>query len=320
MNSSLVAPNMTAVAQELAGFLRESFLVVFTKNIVAVLVWMTLSLINSSMVGTFLKHSLFYEDPRYIMFIAMVINDTVQLTLVTTLYVISYLFFKVHASACCVLVMVAVLTTRCTPFILAGMAVERYTAICFPLHNQHICTVGRTVLLIGAILLLSWSMPMTDLFITLAKKPLGLFHSYVFCDHSLLFTDPSIYLKNLAFDAVFLSFIFLTLFYTYFKIVLVARAASGDLQSVRKARNTVLLHGLQLMLCMLAFVVPSMQALLIQYFPKYSLEIRYVNFLLVYIIPRFLSPMIYGFRDEKFRKYWVSYIMIKNTKVHLTIK
>lgn len=48
--------------------------------------------------------SLFYENPRYIMFIYMVINDALQLSLVTALYVVSYIFRKIHASICCCLV------------------------------------------------------------------------------------------------------------------------------------------------------------------------------------------------------------------------
>lgn len=68
----------------------------------------------------------------------------------------------------------------------------------------------------------------------------------------------------------------------------------------------------QLMLCMLAFVVPSLQAALISIFPNLGLEIRYIFFLLVYIIPRFLSPVIYGFRDKQFRKYWTRYLTFRN--------
>lgn len=68
---------------------RDSFSAALTKNIVAMLVWLALSILNCSMVSTFRKHNFFYEDPRYIMFICMVINDGVQLTLVTALYVVS---------------------------------------------------------------------------------------------------------------------------------------------------------------------------------------------------------------------------------------
>ncbi|XP_029548550.1 odorant receptor 131-2-like [Salmo trutta] len=297
------------------GYPKDSFSIALTKNIVAMLVWLALSFINGSMVHTFLKHNFFYEDPRYIMFIYMVINDALQLTLVTTLYVVSYIFFKIHASVCCLLVMTAVLTTRSTPLILAGMAVERYLSICFPLHYGHICTVSRTIALIVVILFLTVAVPLTDLLITLIKEPLGFFRTSIFCDHSLVFRDRSIYYKNAAFDSIYFSFVTLTLLYTYCKIMLTAHAASTDLVSIKRARNTVLLHGVQLLLCMLAFVVPSLQAALIALFPQFVLEIRYIFFLLVYIIPRFLSPMIYGFRDKKFRKYWAMYLTCRRNNI-----
>ncbi|XP_072309061.1 odorant receptor 131-2-like [Eucyclogobius newberryi] len=271
------------------------------------LVWLVLSIINGSMVHTFLRHSVFYDNPRYIMFICMVINDAVQLSLVTALYVVSYIFRKIHAAACCVLIMTAVFTTRSTPLTLAGMALERYISICFPLHYTQIFTVPRTLLLIGVIFILASAPPISDLLITVVKEPPSFFQTSIFCDHSLLFQDSSIYYKNCAFDGAYLSFVALTLVYTYCRIMLTAKAASG-LASVRRARNTVLLHGVQLLLCMLAFVVPSLQAALISLFPQLSLEIRYIFFLVVYIIPRFLSPVIYGFRDEQFRKYWIRYL------------
>ncbi|GAA6230619.1 olfactory receptor 52A1-like [Lates japonicus] len=294
---------------------KDSFSSALTKNIVAMLVWLTLSIINSSMVHTFLQHSIFYENPRYIMFICMVINDALQLTLVTALYVVSYIFRKIHASVCCLLIMTAVLTTRSTPLILAGMAVERYVAICFPLHYSQMCTVPRTLLLISVIFILTAAPPITDLLITIIKEPPSFFHTTIFCDHSLLFRDRSIYYKNCVFDGTYLSFVALTLLYTYCKIMLTARAASTGLASVKRARNTVLLHGVQLLLCMLAFVVPSLQAALISLFPRLSLEIRYIFFLLVYIIPRFLSPVIYGFRDEQFRKYWTRYLACRSQSI-----
>ncbi|XP_071059349.1 odorant receptor 131-2-like [Pseudochaenichthys georgianus] len=294
---------------------KEDFSSALTKNIVAMLVWLLLSVINGSMVHTFLKHRLFYENPRYIMFICMVINDALQLSLVTALYVVSYIFRKIHASVCCFLIMTAVLTTRSTPLILAGMALERYLSICFPMHYIHMCSVPRTLLLIFIILILTATPPLTDLLITVVHQPLSLFNTPIFCDHPLLFRHPSIYYKNCVFDGVYLSFVALTLLYTYCKIMLAAQAASTGLASVKRARNTVLLHGLQLLLCMLTFVVPSLQAALISLFPRFSLEIRYIFFLVVYIIPRFLSPVIYGFRDEQFRKYWTRYLSCRGKTV-----
>ncbi|XP_035243318.1 odorant receptor 131-2-like [Anguilla anguilla] len=320
MNSTLDPLAVHLSSQTAVSFPKDSFINALTKNIVAMLVWLALSMLNGSMVRTFTRHSFFYDDPRYIMFIFMVVNDAVQLTLVTALYVVSYIFFKIPASLCCPLVMTAVLTTRATPLILAGMAVERYLAICFPLHYQQLCTIPRTLLLVAVVLFLSAAAPLTDLFITLAKEPVAIFRGVIFCDQYQLFRDRAIYYKNCGFDAVYFSFVFLTLLFTYCKIMLAARAASTDLASVRKARNTILLHGIQLLLCLLAFVVPSMQAPLIALFPQFGVEIRYVNFLLVYIIPRFLSPMIYGFRDEKFRKHWARQIACRTNVVRPAVK
>ncbi|KAM9758450.1 odorant receptor 131-2-like [Menidia menidia] len=294
---------------------KDSFSNALAKNIMATLVWLVLSIINGSMVHTFLRHSLFYENPRYIMFICMVVNDALQLTLVTVLYVVSYIFRKIHASVCCPLIMTAVLTTRSTPLLLAGMAVERFISICFPLHYGQMCTVPRTLVLIGAVFLLTAAPPLTDLLITVVEEPPGFFQAAVFCDHSFLFRHPSIYYKNCVFDGTYLSFVALTLLYTYCKIMLAARAASSGLASVKRARNTVLLHGVQLLLCMLAFVVPSLQAALISLFPQLSLDIRYTFFLLVYVIPRFLSPVVYGFRDEHFRKYWFRYVSGRGRRI-----
>lgn len=124
------------------------------------------------------------------------------------------------------------------------MAVERYISICFPLHYSHMCTVPRTLLLIGLILFLTATPPITDLLITIAKEPPSFFHTSIFCDYSL-FRDPSIYYKNCVFDGTYLSFVALTLLYTYCKIMLAATAASMGLASVKRARNTVMLHGLQ---------------------------------------------------------------------------
>ncbi|XP_034725358.1 odorant receptor 131-2-like [Etheostoma cragini] len=294
---------------------KDSFSNALTKNIVAMLVWLVLSVLNGSMVHIFLRNSLFYENPRYIMFISMVINDALQLSLVTALYVVSYIFRKIQASVCCCLIMTAVFTTRSTPLILAGMAVERYISICLPLHYIQLCTIPRTLLLIGVIFLLTAAPPVTDLLITLVYQPPSFFHTSIFCDHPLLFHHQSIYYKNCVFDGVYLSFVALTLLYTYCKIMLAAQAASSGLASVKRARNTVLLHGLQLLLCLLAFVVPSLQAALISLFPSFSLEIRYIFFLVVYIIPRFMSPVIYGFRDEQFRKYWTRYLACRGTSM-----
>ncbi|XDV35296.1 hypothetical protein PO909_005270 [Leuciscus waleckii] len=270
----------STVGQQLV---RDTFTTAFMKNFIVVLVWFLLSYINGSVVATFFRHQIFYEDPRYILFIHMVINDAVQLTVTIALFVVSYALYTISVGVCCFIILVAVFTTRSTPVNLAGMALERYIAICYPLRHAQICTVRRAYMLIGAIWFVSVVPDITDLFVTLATEPLSFFQTTVFCLRPNVFKDP----------------VFLTLLCTYLRVVFAARALSTERTSAKRATNTILLHGVQLLMCLLSYII----------FPGRILEIRFANYLIVYILPRFLSPIVYGVRDKKFRKYLKRYFV-----------
>ncbi|NP_001082920.1 odorant receptor 134-1 [Danio rerio] len=298
--------NSTAGQQLL---LRDTFAMAFMKNFIVVLVWFLLSYINGSVVATFFRHQIFYEDPRYILFIHMVINDAVQLTVTIALFLVSYILYTISVGVCCFFILVAVFTTRSTPVNLAGMAIERYIAICYPLRHAQICTVHRAYVLIGVIWFVSVVPDITDLFVTLATEPLSFFQTSVFCLRQNVFKDPVLLYKRQAFDGIYFSLVFLTLLCTYLKIMFTAHSHSTENTSAKRATNTILLHGLQLIMCLLSYISPSVEGILNIIFPGRVLEIRFANYLIVYILPRFLSPIIYGVRDKKFRKYLRRYFV-----------
>uniref|UniRef100_A0A3Q3XNY1 G-protein coupled receptors family 1 profile domain-containing protein n=1 Tax=Mola mola TaxID=94237 RepID=A0A3Q3XNY1_MOLML len=281
----------------------DTYTTAVLKNLIVVLVWLILSYINGTLIVTFFRHQTFYEDPRYILFIHMVINDAVQLTVTITLFVLSYVLYKINVSVCCVFILLAVFTTRNTPVNLASMAVERYIAIYKPLHHSQICTVRRTYIVIGLIWFMCVAPDITDLFVTLVTESLSFFHQSVFCLRQNVFKDPVLARKRQAFDIIYFSCVFLTLVFTYLRILFAARALSTERVLAQRARNTILLHGAQLAMCMLSYISPSVEIVLRLIFPGRILEIRFANYLIVYILPRFLSPVIYGLRDKKFRKY-----------------
>lgn len=239
----------------------------------------------------------------------MVINDAIQLTVTITLFILSYIFYKINVSFCCFFILVAVFTTRNTPVNLAVMALERYISICEPLRYGEICTVRRTYMVIGLIWFICAAPDVTDLFVTLATEPLSFFHESVFCLRQNVFKDPVLAYKRQAFDIIYFSCVFLTMVFTYMKIVFAARALSTEKTSAQKARNTILLHGAQLAMCLLSYASPSVEIVLHIIFPGRILEIRFANYLIVYMLPRFLSPIIYGIRDKKFSRYFRMYLL-----------
>uniref|UniRef100_A0A8C6SJL7 Odorant receptor, family H, subfamily 134, member 1 n=1 Tax=Neogobius melanostomus TaxID=47308 RepID=A0A8C6SJL7_9GOBI len=259
--------------------------------------------------------TVFYSDPRYILFIHMVLNDALQLTVTVFLFVISFIMYRINVSFCCFFILMAVFTTRNTPVNLACMAIERYIAICNPLRHGQICTVRRTYYAIGIMWFICATPAITDLFVTLARESLSFFHQSVFCVRSNVFKDPILTHKRVAFDIIYFSFVFLTLVYTYLRILFAAKALATDKVSAQKARNTILIHGAQLAMCMLSYISPSVERVLILLFPQQVLALMYANYLTVYILPRFLSPIIYGIRDKLFRKYFKMYLLSSRCKI-----
>ncbi|XP_044205323.1 odorant receptor 131-2-like [Thunnus albacares] len=297
------AANVTVVLQY-----RDSFTKAVTKNVIVVVLGISINYVNASLIHTFCKHQIFYLNPRYILFIHLVINDMIQLMLTVILFVISYTLYKINVSVCCVFILLALFTTENTPLNLACMAVECYIAICLPLHHIQICTVKRTLMLIGLIWTTSMLSVLPDLFITLATEPLDFFHSRVFCLRQTAFPHPLIVKKRDITYSVFLVIVWITIFYTYFKILFTAKTASKD---AKKARNTILLHGFQLLLCMTTYVAPQLLTVVQQWFPKNYADSLFAYYIIVQVLPRSISPIIYGIRDNMFRKYLKRYLLCK---------
>jgi len=110
-------------------------------------------------------------NPRYILFIHLVVNDMIQLTMTVSLFVLSYVHYAINVSVCCVLITLTVFTTMNTPLNLAAMAAECYVAICLPLRHAEFCTVRRTYAAIGWIWAVSAVSALTDVFLVVATQP-----------------------------------------------------------------------------------------------------------------------------------------------------
>ncbi|XP_049893932.1 odorant receptor 131-2-like [Epinephelus moara] len=284
---------------------RDSFTKAVTKNVIVVVLSISINYINAGLIHTFRKHQIFYMNPRYILFIHLVVNDMIQVMLTVMLFIISYILYKINVSVCCTFILIALFATENTPLNLACMAVECYIAICLPLRHVQLCTVKRTLMLIGLIWVTSMLSVLPDLFITLATEPLDFFHSRVFCLRETAFRNPQIIKKRDITYIVYLVIVWFVIFYTYFRILFTAKTASKD---AKKARNTIILHGFQLLLCMATYVEPPVKQALQQAFPKNYPDTLFACYIIIQVLPRSISPIIYGIRDKTFRKYLKRYV------------
>ncbi|XP_069373329.1 odorant receptor 131-2-like [Paralichthys olivaceus] len=299
MNTS--STNMTVVIEY-----RDSFTKAVTKNVIVVVLSISINYINAGLIHTFCKHQIFNTNPRYILFFHLVVNDMIQVTLTITLFLISYTIYKLSVSVCCIFILIVLFTTENTPLNLACMAVECYIAICIPLRHVQICTVKRTLMLIGLIWATSMLSVLPHLLFTLATEPLDFFNSKVFCLTDTVFPNPHILKKRDITYIIYLVIVWVIIFYTYFRIIFTAKAASKD---AKKARNTILLHGFQVLLCMTTYVGPLLNQALLQWFPKNYTDSLFAIYVIIQILPRSISPIIYGVRDKTFRGYLKRYLL-----------
>ncbi|XP_071759695.1 odorant receptor 131-2-like [Centroberyx gerrardi] len=272
----------------------------FTKNFITFALSVIISSVNGSFVYTFFKSQVFQQDPRYVLYIHLVINDIIMLTVSTVLQIVTYTV-PLGFPPCCIMLLILVTTNKNSPLNLAGMAVERYIAVCRPLHHAKICTVQRAYALIGLIWGVSVIPALVDIFITLIAQPLTVSARSVICYTHYVYNTPHHKAQSVVVQALLLSFVFLTVIVTYLKVFFVARAASSaDQASARKARNTILLHGVQLLICMLSFFSPLINLILVTALPSERTKILFSTFLFTNVLPRLLSPLIYGVRDKTF--------------------
>ncbi|TWW76992.1 hypothetical protein D4764_12G0003820 [Takifugu flavidus] len=106
-----------------------------------------------------------------------------------------------------------------------------------------------------------------------------------------------------AVSILFFAVVAVIILFTYMRILLETRKLRQDRLSVNKAMHTVLLHGFQLLLSVLAFTSPITETLIVLHANWLPEDISFFNYFCFILIPRFLSPLIYGFRDQTLRSH-----------------
>ncbi|XP_062393478.1 odorant receptor 131-2-like [Sardina pilchardus] len=284
--------------------------------VVAILMSLLFICINSIMFHTLLSKPVFRELPRYILFAHMLCNDTVQLILSPMFFMLVLYWQRIPKTICSILIFLAATTLNIAPLNLGVMSLERYVAICFPLHHSEMATQRATSISILIIWLLGSINAVIDILYALIVDPSS-FKGDMFCAREMFIFSK--WQNNLYQGLSGFFFVAATgiILFTYVSVILAARSASAEKESAKKAWRTVLLHLGQLVLCINSLLFGTFERALVMMSSSRRMftNLRVVNFLFVLILPRCLSPLIYGLRDDLVRPLFLYYVRCGTQKI-----
>uniref|UniRef100_H3A319 G-protein coupled receptors family 1 profile domain-containing protein n=2 Tax=Latimeria chalumnae TaxID=7897 RepID=H3A319_LATCH len=256
---------------------------------------------NIMMLYTFFSEVSFRESSRYVLFAHMLANDTLQLVTAVSMHWLLATHTEMPFLVCYLLTILGASTYLNTPLNLAAMSLERYIAICIPLKHAEICRVERSWIIITVIWIMSLYPFLFDFISLCTLENKSFFFQNLYCfRESLILTPVQNWLRSGS-QGIEFSLVAVIILYTYARIMLVAKKASGNKPSVSKARKTVMLHAVQLGLCLTSFTYPITANLLLGVDHWFYKSLLLINFVLFILFPRVLSSLIYGLRVETFK-------------------
>ncbi|XP_053333981.1 odorant receptor 131-2-like [Clarias gariepinus] len=275
--------------------------------------------LNAIMVYTLWSKAVFKDTPRYILFNHMLINDSVQLLVTSLLYVLGFAYLKVVMYACAFLVFLSSTTFRNGPLNLALMSLERYVAISFPLRHAEIATQRRTYIAIGTIWFMGLMHFTIDLLYVVVIEPKFL-TSQIFCTRERIFIRQWQLDAFQGFNIFYFVSVSIIMLFTYVEILITTRSISSKKDSTSKAHKTIGLHVIQLSLCLISFFFSfTERAAAMTGSSSLFVDLRYLNYVFLVVLPRCLSPLIYGLRDDALRPLFVYYFCCATGKCRSSV-
>ncbi|XP_056230232.1 odorant receptor 131-2-like [Seriola aureovittata] len=298
----------------------DDFLLRKVQFVVVHMLVMIFLFINLLLIITFFKKEYFYTTARYILFALTLLSDSLLLFMADILLILNHFRITIQVWICIIISVLILLYITVTPVTLAAMTLERYVAICMPLRHGELSSTRNTmncILIIHGISSVPCILILSTFF---ASASHSFYTKYQICIAELLmFYIWQHNLRSAVYQFQFLIMSIIIVF-SYIKIMKVAKAASGEVKkSSKKGLRTVALHGFQLLLCLIQLWCPFIESALFHINLSLYKIVRYLNFLLFYLAPRCLSPLIYGLRDEVFfqaLKHYASFGLYK--KILLT--
>ncbi|XP_069568512.1 odorant receptor 131-2-like [Brachyistius frenatus] len=274
---------------------RYDFRVVLVQVLVSVFLCINLFLIT-----TFFMEAFFYTSMRYILFAITLLSDSLFLSGTNVLLILDYFHLTMQMWLCLIIVIVLYLYVFVTSVTLTAMTLERYVAICMPLRHAELCTTRSALHCVLIIHCLS-SVPCIVFVSIFASAPLSFYKQHRVCSVEMfIFHRWQSHLRSAVSEFYFLIMCVVIVF-SYVQILKAAKAASGEnKKSTGKGLRTVVVHGFQLLLCLIQLWTPFIEAAVLQINVMLYINIRYFNYITFILAPRCLSPLVYGLRDKRF--------------------
>ncbi|CAJ1063685.1 odorant receptor 131-2-like [Xyrichtys novacula] len=270
-----------------------------------------LLLVNILMLFTLKSKTVFRETSRYILLYNLLSADTLQMTVSQILFMLSICRVTLLYPVCGVLVMFAYLISEVPPLTLVVMSLERYVAVCFPLRHSTMVNVENT----GLAILVLWSLCLLNtlirvvLLLQLPFEELESLQMKTLCNILLLFLVPESHIYDTVYNTVLFVFAGVAVIFSYISVMIAARSASADKASTQKARDTLLLHLIQLCLILISTVHSTLIVNISQIVSRLVfIRIMNVFYIFIIILPKCLSALIYALRDHTIRPVFFKYL------------
>ncbi|XP_049447261.1 odorant receptor 131-2-like [Epinephelus fuscoguttatus] len=260
--------------------------------------------INGVMLFTLRSKTVFRETSRYILLFNLLLAETIQMAVGQLLYLLAACRIRLTYPVCALIIMFSNLTNDISPVTLVVMSLERYVAVCYPLRHSTIITIRNTVVAIIVV----WTFSSLNVFtrvLLLLDFPFEDLESLQmkdFCAEENILLDQTSNDYDKAYTYCLFVSASVAIICSYISVMIAARSASTGKTSAFKARNTLMLHLVQLGLSLVSTMHNSFLGALSTIVTR-TVLVRIQIFLYVFIVilPKCLSPLIYGLRDQTVR-------------------